>query len=425
MKIALAAARIFVIASLLLLFSNCSYAAPVEEWSRTYGGDFWDAANSVAEIPDEGYILTGSRYIQTTPANITDSNDAILIKTDLNGNEQWNRVYEGKRGMKVSIARDGGYIIRGLNNWDFWLMKTDAIGREQWNRTLRVDNNFTCFAIEETSDGGSILAGGDILLLSESRIASHLRFVKINASGDPEWNITSKKPQGDMAASVHQTLDGGYVLAGSSGLSDYDADALIIKTDAKGNEQWNRTYGKRGEPEAAYSVAQTEDGGYIIGGYKLSYGLMKSDYDAWVIKTDASGNEEWNRISGGSYEDFISSVQQTSDGGYVFTGYTNRAGDLDTWIIKTDAKGKEMWKKVYERSKMDNIYTIKEVSNHVYLLAGYSESDVAGGKQAWMVKIRETGSGDDTTGERSIPGFEIALAVVSAAIAVYLRRRVI
>jgi len=140
MKIALAAARIFVIASLLLLFSNCSYAAPVEEWSRTYGGDFWDAANSVAEIPNEGYIITGSRYIQTTSANITDSNDAILIKTDLNGNEQWSRIYAGKSGMKVSIARDGGYIIRGLNNWDFWLMKTDAIGREQWNRTLSVKN---------------------------------------------------------------------------------------------------------------------------------------------------------------------------------------------------------------------------------------------------------------------------------------------
>lgn len=407
-----------------LLFTTGAGAVPVEEWSRTYGGGFWDEANSVVEIPDEGYVITGSRNIKTTPVNVTDSNDAILIKTDLNGNEQWNRTYAGKKGMKVSIAQDGGYIIRGLNDWDFWLMKTDVIGQEQWNRTLRVDNNFTCFAIEETSDGGSILAGGDIILLSETRIISHLRFVKINANGDGEWNVTSKRPEGDMAASVHQTLDGGYVLAGYSGSGDTDADALIIKTDAKGIEQWNRTFGWVGEPEAAYSVAQTEDGGYILGGFKLSHRLMENDYDAWVIKTDANGNEQWNRIFGGSNEDFVSSVQQTSDGGYVFAGYTNRAGDLDAWIIKTDANGKEKWKKVYERSTKERINTVKEVSNHVYLLAGDSESDGAGNIRAWLVKIRETNASapENTIADidgfirKSTPGFEILGTTVSIVI---------
>lgn len=389
---------------LFLMFTNGACAVPVEEWSRTYGGEFWDEAYSV-EIPDEGYIITGSRNIQNTPANITDSYDAILIKTDLNGNEQWNRTYAGKKGMKVSIAPDGGYIIRGLNDWDYWLMKTDVLGLEQMNRTLRVDNNFTCFAIEETSDRGSILAGGDIIFLSESNITSHLRFVKINASGDEEWNVTSKRPHGDMAASVYQTLDGGYVLAGYSGSGDNDADALIMKTDAKGNEQWNRTFGWVGEPEAAYSVAQTEDGGYILGGFKLSQRLMGNNYDAWVIKTDASGNEQWNRIFGGPNEDFVSSVQQTSDGGYIFAGYTNRAGDLDTWIIKTDSNGKETWKKVYERSKKDKINTVKEVSNHVYLLAGDSESYGAGNYDAWLVKIRETNASALETTIADIDGF--------------------
>ena len=202
-------AETFLIIAHVLLLINGAGATPVEEWRRTYGGELWDEANSVVEISGEGYIITGSRTIQTTPVNMTDSYDALLIKTDLDGNEQWNRIYAGKKGMKVSISRDGGYIIRGLNDWDFWLMKTDLLGREEWNRTLRIDNNFMRVAIEETSDGGSILAGGDIILLSESMTISHLWFTKINANGDQEWNVTSKSPQNDIATSMYQTLDGG------------------------------------------------------------------------------------------------------------------------------------------------------------------------------------------------------------------------
>ena len=420
-------AETFLIIAHVLLLINGAGAAPIEEWSRTYGGEFWDEANSVVEIPGEGYIITGSRNIQTTPVNMTDSYDALLIKTDLDGNEQWNRTYAGKKGMKVSIAKDGGYIIRGLNDWDFWLMKTDLLGREQWNRTLRIDNNFMRVAIEETSDGGSILAGGDIILLSESTTISHLWFTKINTSGDQEWNVTSKSPQGDIATSVYQTLDGGYVLAGYSGSGNNDIDALIMKTDAKGNEQWNMTFGNAGKPEGAYSVAQTEDGGYILGGFKLSQGLMGNDYDAWVIKTDASGNEQWNRIFGGSDEDFVSSVQQASDGGYVFAGYTNRAGDLDAWIIKTDPKGKEKWKKLYDGPEKDKINTVKEVSKYVYLLAGDSESYGAGNIDAWLVKIRETNASEVTDIDgfdiKSALGFEILGAMVSIVILFLLIRK--
>ncbi|CAG0969213.1 hypothetical protein METP2_01291 [Methanosarcinales archaeon] len=421
-------AKTFVIMSpiLFLLLTNGAGATPVKEWSRTYGGELWDEANSVVEIPGEGYIITGSRNIQTTSVNMTDSYDVLLIKTDPDGNEQWNRTYAGKKGMKVSIARDGGYIIRGFNDWDFWLMKTDLLGREEWNRTLRIDNNFMRVAIEETSDGGSILAGGDIILLSESMTISHLWFTKINTNGDQEWNATSKRPQGDMATSVYQTLDGGYVLAGYSGSGNNDIDVLIMKTDAKGNEQWNMTFGNAGEPEGAYSVAQTEDGGYILGGFKLSRRLMGNNYDAWVIKTDEGGNEQWNRIFGGSDEDFVSSVQQASDGGYIFAGYTNRDGDLDAWIIKTDAKGKEKWKKSYDGPEKDKINTVKEVSKNVYLLAGGSESYRAGNIDAWLVKIRETNASttdSDGLDIKFAPGFEILGAMVSIVILFLLIRK--
>ena len=412
-----------IIPSILLLLINGAGAAPVEEWSRAYGGEFWDEANSIVEIPGEGYIITGSINIQNTSVNMTDSYDALLIKTDLDGNEQWNRTYTGKKGMKVSMAGDGGYLIRGFDNWDFWLMKTDPLGLEEWNRTLKIDNNFMRIAIEETIDGGSVIAGGHIILLSESNAISHLWFTKINSNGDQEWNLTSKRPKGDIAASVYQTMDGGYVLAGYSGSGNNGIDVMIVKTDANGNEQWNMTFGNDGEPEGAYSVTQAKDGGYILGGFKLSRGLMGNDYDAWVIKTDASGNEQWNRIFGGQDEDFVSSVLQVSDGGYIITGYTNRAGDLDAWIIKTDANGKEKWKKSYSGPKKDKINTVKEVSKNVYLLAGSSESYGAGNIDPWLVKIRETNVSSNGFDMKSIPGFEIFGAMVSIVILFLLIRK--
>ncbi|HWR26606.1 MAG TPA: hypothetical protein VN316_01890 [candidate division Zixibacteria bacterium] len=166
-----------------------------------------------------------------------------------------------------------------------------------------------------------------------------------------EWNKTFGRADINSASSVQQTLDGGYILAGQIMYRAGDSDAWLIKTDANGDLQWNRTFGRAhngqvnrtflGNNDWANSVQQTSDGGYILAGGTASYGAGLSD--AWLIKTDANGSEQWNRTFGGTGRDEAYSVQQTYDGAYILTGRLDGAKDVNAWLIKTDTNGYEQW----------------------------------------------------------------------------------
>ena len=137
-----------------------------------------------------------------------------------------------------------------------------------------------------------------------------------------------------VAESVQQTNDGGYIIAGG----DQEKGSFwLIKTDGNGNKLWDKTFNESGGQ--VNSVQQTNDGGYIIAGFTDSHG--SGGNDAWLIKTDASGNKLWDKTFGGSENSFADSVQQTSDGGYIIAGYTDSHGAVgySAWLIKTDAKG--------------------------------------------------------------------------------------
>jgi predicted secreted protein len=140
-----------------------------------------------------------------------------------------------------------------------------------------------------------------------------------------------------------QTSDGGYALAGSTqsfGAGSWDF--WLVKTDAAGNAQWNRTYGGTSDDEA-YALVQTVDGGYALAGYTGSIGA--GYYDFWLVKTDASGNEQWNKTYGGTGDDDASALVQTGDGGYALAGRTESfgAGNYDFWLVKTDVESGLAW----------------------------------------------------------------------------------
>ena len=202
--------------------------------------------------------------------------------------EEWDKTFGGThRDMASSVQQtaDGGYILAGLTgsygagDYDFWLVKTDSNGNEQWNRTFGGTDDDMARSVQQTADGGYILAGG-----TESYGAGDYDFwlVKTDSNGNEQWNRTFGGTDDDMARSVQQTADGGYILAGgteSYGAGDYDF--WLVKTDSNGNEQWNRTFGGT-DDDMARSVQQTADGGYILAGDTCSYGAGGVDF--WLIK---------------------------------------------------------------------------------------------------------------------------------------------
>ena len=173
--------------------------------------------------------------------------------------------------------------------------------------------------------------------------------IKTDANGIEEWNSTYGGSGYDRGYSVQQTSDDGFIIGGTTvSYGSGSFDVWLIKTDAHGLEEWNSTFGGSG-CDRGYSVYQTSDGGYVIAGDTDSYGA--GSFDVWLIKTDAHGIEEWSYTFGGTEPDRSFSVQQTDDWGYIITGYTvsydeDYSGN-DVWLIKTDSNGIEEWNATY------------------------------------------------------------------------------
>jgi hypothetical protein len=357
-------------------------------FAKTYGVALWELAYSVQQTSDGGYILASYTY---------SFGDIFLIKTDMNGNKIWAKIYGGASddtAFSVQQTSDGGYILAGVTRsfgaggYDALLIKTDASGNVQWAKTYGGTSGDYAYSVQQTSDGGYIVVG---YTNSFGAGDYDIFLIKTDASGNVQWTKTYGGTSGDYAYSVQQTSDGGYIVAGrtySFGAGSYDI--FLIKTDASGNVQWAKTYGGI-YWDYAYSVQQTSDGGYIVAGTTWSFGA--GYYDIFLIKTDASGNVQWTKTYGGGDYDDASSVQQTSDGGYIVAGYTQSfgAGDYDIFLIKTDANGNISWAKTYGGTDYDWAYSVQQTSDGGYIVAGYTASFGAFG-DIFLIKTDANGN---------------------------------
>jgi len=419
----------------------------IEEWNRTFGGAYDDGAWSVQQTTDGGYILAG------TWSYDADLYYFWLVKADSDGNEQWNKTFGGCTDhyvygyllytfekIAVQQTTDGGYILAastrsyGAVGRDFWLVKADPEGNEQWNKTFHgnyCDSYDIANSVQQTSDGGYILAG---YKLSDAGTWDFW-LVKTDPDGNEQWNKTFGGWWGfDSAYSIQQTSDGGYILAGdtkSLDADDHNHDFWLVKTDPDGNEQWNKTFGGPYD-DFAYSVQQTPNGGYILAGQTISFGA--GGYDFWLVKTDPDGNERWNKTFGGTYHDVARSIKQTSDGGYILAGHTISygAGNGDFWLVKTDPDGNKQWDKTFGGTDRDWAHSVQQTSDGGYILAGYTNSYGAGGNDFWLVKVgRDPIESDSeitipevpTEEDKRMPGFELIFGIAGLLAVIYLSNR--
>jgi hypothetical protein len=305
----------------------------------------------------------------------------------------WDRDYGGSNYEDLNFVRqttDGGYISAGWSqspisgtktqaNWDpsnntpdYWIVKSDAFGTVQWDKRFGGTNWETCGSIQQTTDGGYILGG---------------------YSSSP---VSGNKTQA------------------SKGVIDY----WIVKLDAAGGVQWDKTYGGTSN-DYLTRVIQTADGGYLLCGFSESgIGADRTENsrgaeDYWLVKTDASGVKLWDHRFGGPQDDYAYHVVQTTDGGYLISGtsasgaggdktQTNRGplNTMDYWVVKTDVNGIKQWDKRFGTSDDDLCAVALQTADGGYILGGYSAGVINGDRSVnsrgsydyWLVKTDAAGT---------------------------------
>ncbi len=345
-------------------------------WEKSYGGQHADYLFDALSTPDYGFLLAGSSLSRKTGNKATDAQGGLdywLWKMDEHGELDWEKAIGGPGTdllQTVKLTKDAGFLLVGTSdsgeglqkkdackgNEDIWVVKLDAKGNEQWQCTIGGSGQEQVCAAFSTLDGGYILGGSS------------------NSEKSPEVKA-GKDPFGKW----------------EDGFGNLDFWA--VKLDNKGKIEWQRTIG--GEyVDQLRSILQTRDGGYLLAGYSNSpesgnktekcYGL--GDY--LVVKLDKDGNTEWQKSYGGDGDDQPYALMESYDGNFVIAGNSNSGPTgnktssnkrgTDFWILKIDSLGEIIWQNTYDIGNVDLLTSLVENKDHSLLLGGYAQSETKG-----------------------------------------------
>lgn len=378
---------------LVYLLSASLYSSAQITFQKTYGGSGSDAGYYVQQTNDGGYIITG--YTQSFGVGYT---SVYLIKTNIYGDTLWTKTYGGTNmnfGYCVEQTSDGGYIVTGYTNsfgagiYDVYLIKIDSIGNLLWTKTYGGTNIDYGYSVQQTIDGGYIISG-----CTGSYGVGNYDFylIKTDANGNLLWTKTFGEINGDVAGAIQQTSDGGYIMSGSSSnINTGFSDVCLIKTDSSGNMLWLKTFGGS-DADFGFSVQQTMDGGYIVTGSTSSFGVGAAD--VYLIKSDSLGNLLWTKTFGGVSDDYGTSVKQTSDSGYIITAYTYSfvTGFHDGYLLKTNYSGDTLWTKTFGGIGYDALNSVQQTFDGGYIIAGFTNSFGASPHDVYIIKTDSMGN---------------------------------
>lgn len=366
-------------------------------WMKTYGGSNRDEGRSVQQTKDGGYIMTG---VFGMDENL-EGGDVYLIKTDPSGNELWIKTYGGSKGdegCSVQQTTDGGYIVVGntysfgAGEADLWLLKTDKNGDTLWTKTYGGGDDDYGSEVQLTKDGGYIIIG---TTSSFGVGGKDIWLLKTDAKGDTLWTKTYGGENDDEGNSVKELKSGGYIVAGvtrSFRLSPFGsptADIWLIRTDADGDTLWTKLIGENDWGEWGSSIEKLKEEGFIIVGTTQPTDLPWIGGYIYTVKTDSLGNSVWVKKSGeiGSG----GAVRQTKDRGFIITG-TKGYIMSDVWLIKTDREGDILWTKTYGGERDDYGGSVQQTTDGGYIVVGTTESFGMGRGDVWLIKTDSLGN---------------------------------
>jgi type IX secretion system substrate protein len=379
----------------ILLLANFSKAQT--HFQKTYGGNCIEQAFAISLTNDKGFIMAG--YTTCYGAGAF---DFYIIKTDSLGNEVWAKTYGGQnqdQTYDIQQTTDGGYIVAGYsksfnsnNNYQAYMVKTNANGDTLWTRTYGGAKDDYANSVQQTKDGGYILSGYSTSFISGADSGS-IYLIKTNANGNLLWSKALGGTNGyNDGYSVRQTFDKGYIVTGyTNGFGEPNGDAYLCKTDSSGNVSWTKTYSSTGI-DWGNSVKQTSDSGYVVAGTSSFDSLTLTD--VYLIKTNALGDTLWTKTYGGPGYDYGQDVQQTTDGGYIITGYTNSCDTCDNsvYLIKTDASGNLLWSNTNGGVGDDEGNYVVQTPDGGYAVGGFSNSLGSGDYDFYLIKTDANGN---------------------------------
>ena len=374
------------------LFLACEVSAQVSGdtlWTRTYGGQENDLASCVKQTNDNGYIIAGS-----TASFGAGGSDAYLVKTNSSGDTLWTKTYGfelWEESKCVQQTSDGGYVIAGKTNSfsetsDPYVVKTDYEGNCIWEKIYGGEaHQEEIYSIVQTNDNGFAICGRIV----DYGTPEDFYILRIDADGDTLWTKRyGNFDDADVAHSIKQTDDGGFIIAGYT--LSYQAmlcSVWLIKTDSNGDIVWEQTYSEPGyDMTVASCIHHTSEGGFIMSGYVMSFSV--GTMDAYAIKIDSTGNTIWSKTYGGMGDDFAFSIDQTFDDGFIMCGQTNSfgTGDADVYLIRTNSLGDTLWTRTYGGSQNDEGHSVQQTVDGNFIVTGTKHSE-QGSYDMWLLKV--------------------------------------
>ncbi len=355
------------------------------DWVKTFGGSNEDNALSVVEATDGGYVFAG--YTQSIDGDITDKtapdSDFWVVKLSKDAEVLWTKTYGGTsddRAEKIINTTDGGYALVGYSRstdedatvnaglQDYWIVKINASGNIQWQKSFGFAGIDRAFSVTQTRDGGYFITG----------------FLDVTASGgdgNDDGNNAAKHGVGEFWG---------------------------IKLNASGEKEWRRFFGGSNN-DRSYDTIQTEDGSFLMIGSTESVDFDVTDsqgsYDFWVVKVNPEGTKLWQKSFGGTEIDIAYAIAPTGDGKYVVVGDSRSAdgdistskGNADLWMIQIDGQGNLLWQKSLGGTGFDTGRGIRKMQNGGFIITGNSRSsdiDVSqnrGQSDIWNLIIDSSG----------------------------------
>jgi len=362
-----------------LLFTILLFSAVYGQitWQKTYGWENDDKGRCIKQTSDGGYILVGNSDWYWNNDDKKLYGDILLMKLDTYGDTLWTKKYGGTywdEGHDVLETEDNGFLVLGStdrygpNGDEVYLLKTDRNGDTLWTKKYgRYESDFG-YSILKTNDNGYIIAGDTYSLEQGWDGSSEAYIIRIDSLGNFIWD---KLYSGISSAKQIIQAPGGYIFVGSGGQGN--SDFQIFKIDSYGDTLWTKAYGDSFDNRAR-GILKTDDHGFIITGDTDYLGPFGLEENILIIKVDSSGNLLWEKEYNMSYADIPKSIQSTKDGGYIIAGLTITPDKYSqALLMKLDENGDSLWTRTFGFDDVDQAYYAEQTSDGGYILTGFSE----------------------------------------------------